>query len=68
MRILKQNKKTVTIKLNEDKAGDLLHGLLAHPELGDTAMELAEKLKGIGVKVPAPEHHIRYEYAPPFHY
>lgn len=68
MRILKQDKKTVTIKLNGDKARDLLSGLLAHPELGDAAVELAKKLKAAGVKPLPPERHIRYEYAPPYHH
>lgn len=68
MRILKQDKKVVTIKLSEDKARDLLKGLLAHPELGDAAAELAKKLKSAGVKRPPTAQYIRYEYAPPYHH
>lgn len=65
MRIEKQDKQGVTIVISAGKAADLLDGLLAHPELGDIAGELAEKLQATGVH-PAPHsEHVRHEYAPP---
>lgn len=65
MRILKQDKQSVTVEIGEAKARDLLAGLLAHPELGDIATELAEQLKANGIEPAAGDGHIRYEHAPP---
>ncbi|MEJ2632973.1 MAG: hypothetical protein P8011_15375 [Acidihalobacter sp.] len=65
MHIEKQDKQGVTVVISGSKASDLLDGLLAHPELGDIAGELVEKLQAAGVQ-PLPENdHVRYEYAPP---
>ncbi|WP_455380017.1 hypothetical protein [Acidihalobacter prosperus] len=65
MWILKHDKKSVTISLNLHKAQDLLDGLLAHPDMGNEAKELIEKLKEAGIEPPARPDHIRYEHAPP---
>lgn len=65
MRIETQDKTHVRIIMQEKKAKDLLAGLLAHPDLGEEAKELAEKLQAAGVTPPPPPDHIRHEYAPP---
>ncbi|APZ41761.1 hypothetical protein [Acidihalobacter ferrooxydans] len=65
MRIETQDKQHVTIVMDDHRAGDLLAGLLAHPDLGEAASELVEKLRAAKVEpTPAPDH-IRHEYAPP---
>ena len=65
MRIEKQDKQGVTIVVSNHKASDLLKGLLDHPELGDAAAALAEKLQAAGVQPPPTGDHVRHEYAPP---
>ena len=65
MRIEKQDKQGVTVVISGSKASDLLDGLLAHPELGDIAAELADKLQTAGVRPPSASDHVRHEYAPP---
>ncbi|AOU99047.1 hypothetical protein BI364_14840 [Acidihalobacter yilgarnensis] len=65
MRIVKQDKKSVTVTLNASKAQDLLDGLLAHPELGDLATDLSAKLQAAGVEPQPSDAPIRYEHAPP---
>lgn len=65
MRIETQDKKHVRIVMHEKKAADLLAGLLEHPDLGEEAKALAEKLRSIGITPPPPPDHIRHEYAPP---
>lgn len=65
MRILKQDKNSVTVKLSASKARDLLDGLLAHPELGDLATDLCAKLQAAGVEPQPSGAPIRYEHAPP---
>ena len=65
MRIEKQDKQSVKIVVSGHKASDLLDGLLAHPELGDIAGELAEKLQAAGVRPNLQSDHVRHEYAPP---
>ena len=65
MRIEKQDKQGVTVVISGGKASDLLEGLLTHPELGDIAGELAEKLQAAGVQPPPANDHVRHEYAPP---
>ncbi len=66
MRIETQGKTHVRIIMREKKAKDLLAGLLAHPDLGEEAKELADKLQAAGVTPPpaAPGSH-RHQYAPP---
>lgn len=65
MRIEKQDKQNVKIVVSGHKASDLLDGLLAHPELGDAAAALAEKLQAAGVRPTPSSDHVRHEYAPP---
>jgi hypothetical protein len=65
MRIEKQDKQSVKIVVSGHKASDLLDGLLAHPELGDVAAALTEKLQAAGVRPSLQSDHVRHEYAPP---
>lgn len=65
MRIEKQDRQNVQIMVSGHKASDLLDGLLAHPELGDAAATLAEKLQAAGVQPTRQGGHVRHEYAPP---
>lgn len=66
MRVERQSKQTVAIRLSADEAGHLLEGLRAQAAaLGEAGTALESALTGAGVTLPRAPGHVRTEYMPP---